>query len=66
MNNINNNAIDYVKKLFSSINSNSIVNNSGTELGNVKSELLKRNDYEFIKDNDLVINKVIREKLYGQ
>lgn len=64
MNNINEDAKDYVKSLFAGRKSNKLVANSGTELGNFKSELLEKKGLAYIKRYDLIINKVIHEKLY--
>lgn len=65
MNNINSDAVDYVKNLFAKINSDKLVKNSGTDLGNLKSDLFKTEGLAFIKKYDLAINKVVREKLYS-
>jgi len=65
MNNINDDAKDYVKNLFSKINSDRLVSNSGTDLGNFKSELLKSKGLDYFKRYDFIINKVVHEKLYS-
>jgi hypothetical protein len=61
---INKESKKYVENLFSSINGNRLIENSGTELGNIKSKLLKEKGNGFIQKYDLVINKVIRKELY--
>ena len=65
MHNINDDAKNYVKNLFAKINTDKLVSNSGTDLGNLKSNLLREEGLEFIKKYDLAINKVIREELYS-
>jgi len=65
MSNINDSAIDYVKSLFDKVDSNKIVANSGTDLGDIKSDLLERKGAAFIEENDLYIDRAIHKELYS-
>ena len=55
-------AQDYVKDLFSGEN----MGLDGTDLGNLKSELLDKMGEDYIRKYDLAINYVVREALYGK
>ena len=64
---INSEARETVKQMFLNMDmSNKSSKDSGTELGNMKAELLRLKGIDFIKKYDLVINKVIHENFYGK
>jgi len=65
MNNINEESQEYVKNLFSKINTEKLIPNSGTKVGNAKSTLLKNEGIEFIEKYDLLIDKLVHKKIYG-
>jgi hypothetical protein len=65
MKNISKEAKDYVLNLLKKCNAEHLIPNSGTEVGNIKSELLKRHGSDFIKKYDLLIDDLAQKRIYG-
>jgi hypothetical protein len=62
---INKESKKYVENLFSKISIDKLIPNSGTEVGNYKSALLKKNGIDFIEKYDLLIDNLVHQKIYG-
>lgn len=65
MTNINEHSINFVKNLFSKISTEKLIKNSGTDLGNIKSLIVRNKGLAFVKQHDLLIDAKINHKLYA-